>query len=52
MHAGSDRTGYIHDMLYYQTNVQEAHALFVAAGGWSRLNTAVDAVLASVHGSG
>jgi len=28
-------TTYVHNMLYYQTNIQEAHSLFVAAGGWS-----------------
>ncbi len=39
VHAGSNRTGYIHDMLYYQTNIQEAHKLFVAAGGWSPWNS-------------
>jgi peptidoglycan hydrolase-like protein with peptidoglycan-binding domain len=39
VHAGSNRTGYIHDMLYYQTNIQEAHTLFVAAGGWSPWNS-------------
>jgi peptidoglycan hydrolase-like protein with peptidoglycan-binding domain len=39
VHAGSDRTGYIHDMLYYQPNIQEAHKLFVTAGGWSPWNS-------------
>lgn len=34
VHA-TNLTDYIHDMLYYQTNIQEAHSLFVAAGGWS-----------------
>ena len=28
-------TNYVHDMLYYTTNIQEAHTLFVQAGGWS-----------------
>jgi peptidoglycan hydrolase-like protein with peptidoglycan-binding domain len=32
-------TNYVHDMLYYQTNIQEAHSLFVAAGGWSPWNS-------------
>jgi peptidoglycan hydrolase-like protein with peptidoglycan-binding domain len=39
VHAGSNRTAYIHDMLYYQTNIQEAHSLFVAAGGFSPWNS-------------
>lgn len=34
VHA-SNFTNYVHDMLYYTTNIQEAHALFVQAGGWS-----------------
>jgi len=34
VHA-SNFTNYVHDMLYYTTNIQEAHSLFVAAGGWS-----------------
>src|SRR3954463_14954145 len=28
-------TNYVHDMLYYTTNIQQAHTLFVQAGGWS-----------------
>ncbi|MDQ2958784.1 MAG: peptidoglycan-binding protein [Actinomycetota bacterium] len=39
VHEGSNPTGYIHNMLYYQTNIQEAHALFVAAGGFSPWNS-------------
>jgi len=35
VHAGSNRTAYIHNMLYYASNVREAHSLYVAAGGWS-----------------
>jgi len=34
VHA-SNFTNYVHDMLYYTTNIQEAHTLFVQAGGWS-----------------
>jgi hypothetical protein len=34
VHA-SNFTTYVHDMLYYQANIREAHSLFVAAGGWS-----------------
>lgn len=34
VHA-TDFTSYVHDMLYYTTNIQEAHTLFVQAGGWS-----------------
>src|SRR4051794_2274066 len=34
VHA-SNFTNYVHDMLYYTANIQEAHSLFVAAGGWS-----------------
>ena len=32
VHAAGDLTGFRHDMLYYQTNVQKAHALFVSSG--------------------
>ena len=32
VHAGGDLTGFRHDMLYYQTNVQRAKALFVSSG--------------------
>ncbi|HTZ43676.1 MAG TPA: peptidoglycan-binding protein [Jatrophihabitans sp.] len=38
VHA-TNMTNYIHDMLYYTTNIQEAHSLFVAAGGWSPWNS-------------
>ena len=38
VHA-SNFTNYVHDMLYYTTNIQEAHSLFVAAGGWSPWNS-------------
>ncbi len=34
VHA-SNFTNYVHDMLYYTTNIQQAHTLFVQAGGWS-----------------
>lgn len=34
VHA-SNFTNYVHDMLYYATNIQQAHTLFVQAGGWS-----------------
>jgi peptidoglycan hydrolase-like protein with peptidoglycan-binding domain len=39
VHAGGNLTSYIHNMLYYTTNIQEAHSLFVAAGGWSPWNS-------------
>lgn len=39
VHAGSNKTAYIHDMLYYAANVQEAHSLYVSAGGWSPWNS-------------
>ncbi|MEO6699992.1 MAG: peptidoglycan-binding protein [Jatrophihabitantaceae bacterium] len=39
VHEGSNPTAYIHNMLYYTTNIQEAHTLFVAAGGWSPWNS-------------
>ncbi len=39
VHAGSNKTTYIHNMLYYADNVQEAHSLYVAAGGWSPWNS-------------
>jgi peptidoglycan hydrolase-like protein with peptidoglycan-binding domain len=39
VHAGSNATSYIHNMLYYQTNIQEAHALYVSAGGFSPWNS-------------
>ena len=32
VHAAGDLTGFRHDMLYYQTNVQRAKALFVSSG--------------------
>ncbi len=38
VHA-TNMTNYIHDMLYYTTNIQEAHTLFVQAGGWSPWNS-------------
>jgi peptidoglycan hydrolase-like protein with peptidoglycan-binding domain len=31
IHAGGDLTGYIHDMLYYQANIQKAHDIYAAA---------------------
>ncbi|TFD58871.1 hypothetical protein E3T39_10900 [Cryobacterium suzukii] len=34
VHAGSDRTTFIHDMLFYQANIQKAHSLFVSSGGF------------------
>lgn len=41
VHAGSNKTAYIHDMLYYQANIQQAHTLFVQSGGFSPWNSSI-----------
>jgi peptidoglycan hydrolase-like protein with peptidoglycan-binding domain len=41
VHANGDFTGFVHDMYYYQANIQKAHELFVASGGFSPWNSSI-----------
>jgi len=41
VHASSNKTAYIHNMLFYQANIEEAHVLFVVSGGFSPWNSSI-----------